>query len=127
MEDWKNWFKEQEAAYYETAGKASTLVITISSKSTPINIGKGVKVCYYCKKLRHVIVDCRKKAAKVNKMSEEKKKEIRYYCCDQIGHMVKDCKVKIRIVNNLEETEEANKASSQYFSPKRVKEGVVSC
>jgi hypothetical protein len=92
-----------------------------------MNIGKRVKVCYYCKKSRHVIVDCRKKAVKVNKMSEEKKK-IRCYHCDQIRHMTKDCKVKIRIVNNLEEVEEVNKASSQYFSPKRVKRGeVVSC
>jgi hypothetical protein len=42
--------------------------------------------------------------------------------------MVKDCKVKIRIVNNLKKTEEANKASSQYFGLKRVKEEeVVSC
>jgi Zinc knuckle len=81
IEDWENWFKEQEAVYYGTPRKASTPTITISSESTPIDIGKGVKVCHYCKKPRHVIVDCRKKAAKINKMSEEKKK-IRCYCCD---------------------------------------------
>jgi Zinc knuckle len=93
-----------------------------------MNIGKKVKVYHYCKKLGYVIADCRKKAVKVNKISKEKKKEIRCYHCDQIGHMTKDCKVKIRIVNNRKEVEEANKAFSQYFGPKKVKEGkVVSC
>jgi hypothetical protein len=31
-------------------------------------------VCHYCKKLGYVIVDCRKKTTKVNKMSEERRK-----------------------------------------------------
>jgi Zinc knuckle len=127
MEDWENWSKEQEAAYYETPEKVSTPIITTSSESTPMNIGKRVKVCHYCKKPGYIIVDCRNKTAKINKISKEKKKEIRCYRCNQIEHMVKDCKVKIRIVNNLKEAEEANKASLQYFGPKRVKREVVSC
>jgi hypothetical protein len=86
MEDWENWSKEQKAAYYEILEKASTPAITTSSESTPMDIEKGVKVCHYCKKPGYVIADCRKKTAKVNKMSEEKKKEIRCYHCDQIGH-----------------------------------------
>jgi hypothetical protein len=125
MEDWENWSKKQKAAYYETPRKASTTVTTTSSEATLMNIEKGVKVCYYCKKLRHVIADCRKKVAKVNKVSKEKRKEIRCYHCDQTKHIVKDYKVKIRIVNNLEEAEEANKASSQYFGLKEVKRGEV--
>jgi hypothetical protein len=91
MEDWENWFKEQEATYYKTLEKASTSTTTISNESTSMNIEKRVKICHYCKKLGYVIADCRKKAANINKMSKEKKK-IRCYCCDQIEHMVKDCK-----------------------------------
>jgi Zinc knuckle len=86
MEDWENWSKEQEAAYYGTPGKASTPATTTSSEPTPMDIGRRVKVCHYCKKPEHVIADCRKKAVKVNKISEEKKKEIKCYRCDQIGH-----------------------------------------
>jgi hypothetical protein len=86
-----------------------------------MNIGKKVKVYHYCKKLEHIIVDCRKKAAKVNKISKEKRKKIRCYHCNQIGNMIKKYKVKIRIINNLKKVEEANKVSSQYFSLKRRK------
>jgi hypothetical protein len=128
MKDWENWSKEQEATYYETPGKVSTLIITTNSEFTLIDIGKRVKVYHYCKKLGHVIVDCRKKVVKVNKMSEKKKKEIRYYYCNQIEYIVKDCKAKIRIINNLQKAEEVNKTFSQYFDPKEVKEEeVVSC
>jgi hypothetical protein len=79
MEDWENWSKEQEAAYYRIPGKASTLVTTTSSESTPMNIGKGIKVCHYCKKLGHVIADCRKRIAKVKKISKEKRKQMRRF------------------------------------------------
>jgi Zinc knuckle len=116
MEDWEYWSKEQEAAYYKIPGKVSTPIITtMSSESTPMNIGEKVKVYHYCKKPGCVIVDCRKKAVKVNTMSKEKKKKIRCYHCDQVGHMAKECKVKIKVVNNLKE---ANKVSSQYFDQK---------
>jgi hypothetical protein len=113
IEDWENWSKKQETAYYRVLRVTLVPVITIiNSEAILMKIEKRVKICHYCKKPGYVIIDCRKRVVKVNKLIEKKKREIKCYCYDQIGYMVKDCKVKIRIVNNLEKGEEANKAIS---------------
>jgi hypothetical protein len=74
IENWENWSKKQKVTYYETPRKVSTLVTTTSSESTPMNIEKEIKVSHYCKKPEYIIVDCRKRVAKVNKISKERRR-----------------------------------------------------
>jgi hypothetical protein len=88
IENWENWSKEQEAVYYRVLEATLVPTTTTSSEVTPMKIEKGVKIYHYCKK-PHVIIDCKKRMVKVNKLIEKKKREIKCYCCDQIEHIVK--------------------------------------